>query len=131
MSNAPSRRRTITVWSLTVITAVPFAGAGMFKVSGSEQMVTAFADFGFPLWFMTLIGIGELASALALLLPPIAFLGGLGMMVVAGGAVVSHIANGDAVTAAIPAIVLFVLASIVAWLRGGDFARTASRLFPG
>ena len=75
---APSRRRTIITWVLTVLAAIAFAGAGLSKLSEAEQMVAAFTAFGFPLWFMTLVGLAELAGAIALLLPPIAFLGGLG-----------------------------------------------------
>ena len=120
----PSRRRTVVVWTLTIVTAAAFAAAGVFKVLGSEQMVlgseqmvTTFVGFGFPLWFMTLVGIAELTGALALLLPPVAFLGGLGLMGLAGGAFITHMASGDPVTAAIPAIVLFVLPAVVTWLR--------------
>ena len=127
----PSRRRTVVVWTLTIVTAAAFAAAGVFKVLGSEQMVTTFVGFGFPLWFMTLVGIAELTGALALLLPPVAFLGGLGLMGLAGGAFITHMASGDPVTAAIPAIVLFVLPAVVTWLRAREFARLVTRLFPG
>ena len=43
-----SRGRTITVWILTIITAAVFAMAGFSKISGAEQMVSAFNAFGFP-----------------------------------------------------------------------------------
>jgi putative oxidoreductase len=126
---APSRRRTIITWVLTVLAAIAFAGAGLSKLSGAEQMVAAFTAFGFPLWFMTLVGLAELAGAIALLLPPIAFLGGLGLLGIAGGAFITHMASGDPLGAAIPAVVLFVLVAVVTWLRGRNFARTLSGIF--
>lgn len=128
-TNPPSRRRTIIVWALTTVTAALFGVAGVFKLAGAETMVEGFAAYGFPAWFMTLVGIGEVAGAVALLLPPIAFLGGLGLMGIAGGAFITHMANGDPFADAVPAIVFFVLAVVVTWIRGRDFARTATRLF--
>jgi len=128
-SAAPTRRRTIIVWVLTVLAAVAFAGAGLSKLSGSEQMVTAFNAFGFPLWFMTLVGLAEVAGAIVLLLPPIAFIGGLSLMGVAGGAFITHLASGDSFATAIPSIILLVLVSVVTWLRGRNFARTATNIF--
>ena len=126
---APSRRRTIIIWVLTLLTAALFAIAGIFKLSGAADMVAAFTNFGFPLWFMTLVGVAELGGAIVLLLPPIAFLGGLGLMGLAAGAFITHMASGDPFGAAIPAIVFFVLAAVVTWLRGRNFARTATQIF--
>lgn len=128
-TNPPSRRRTIAVWAFTTITAALFAVGGIFKLAGADPMVEAFTGYGFPLWFMTLVGVGELAGAVVLLLPPIAFLGGLGLMGIAGGAFITHMAAGDPFANAIPSIVYVVLAAIVTWLRGRDFARTATRVF--
>jgi uncharacterized membrane protein YphA (DoxX/SURF4 family) len=128
-SATPSRGRTIIVWILTIITAAVFAMAGFSKISGAEQMVTAFTAFGFPTWFMTLVGIAEVVGAIALLLPPIASLAGLGLMGVAGGAFITHMASGDSIGMAIPSIVVLVLAAIVTWLRGKNFARTLVNIF--
>jgi len=79
-SSAPSRRRTITTWVLTILVAAVFVMAGFQKITQAEAMVTAFNGFGLPLWFMTLVGIAEIVGAIGLLLPPIAFVAGLGLM---------------------------------------------------
>lgn len=128
-TNPPSRRRTIVVWSLTTITAALFAVGGVFKLAGAEQMVEAFAGYGFPPWFMTLVGLGELGGAIVLLVPQIAFIGGLGLMGIAGGAFITHMASGDPFGMAIGSIVFFILAAATTWMRGRDFARTATRVF--
>jgi len=128
-STPPSRGRTIAVRILTIITAAVFAMAGFSKISGAEQMVTAFAAFGFPTWFMTLVGIAEVVGAIGLLLPPIASLAGLGLMGIAGGAFITHIASGDSFGMAVPAIVVFVLATIVTWLRGKNLTLTLVSIF--
>ncbi|MEK9945341.1 MAG: DoxX family protein [Alphaproteobacteria bacterium] len=117
-STPPSRGRTIAVRILTIITAAVFAMAGFSKISGAEQMVSAFNAFGFPPWFMTLVGIAEVVGAIGLLLPPIAALAGLGLMGIAGGAFITHIASGDSFGMAVPAIVVFVLAAVVTLMRG-------------
>ena len=127
--STPSRRRTITIWVLTILVAIAFAGAGLQKITQAEAMVTAFNGFGLPLWFMTLVGIAEIVGAIGLLLPPIAFVAGLGLMGIGGGAFITHMASGDSIGMAIPAIVVFVLSVIVTWLRGSNFARTASNIF--
>ncbi len=126
---APSRLRLMVTRGLTVATSVLFGLAGAFKLTAAEQMVQAFEGFGFPGWFMFLVGAGELGGAIVLLLPPIAFLGGLGLMAIAGGAFVTHVASGDAFGAMVPSIVFFVLAALVTWLRGRDFARPAQQVF--
>jgi hypothetical protein len=78
---------------------------------------------------MILVGVAQVVGVIGLLLPPIAFLAGLGLMGVTGSAFITHMPSGNSICMAIPAIVIFVLAAIVKWLRGSNFARTASNIF--
>ncbi len=121
------RTRIIVVWALTIIAAAAFAGAGFMKVSGAEEMGQTFARWGLPVWFMTVVGIGELAAAIGLLIPPVAALAAMGLGGIMFGALVTH-ALHDPFGAMIPALVLLVLTLAIACLRLGQFARAAGRL---
>ena len=108
---------------------IGFGGAGIAKLAGDQSLAEIFTRFGLAPWFMTLVGAGEVAGALALLVRPIAMLGGLGLASIAFGAIIAHLAN-DPIQRGIPALILLALALLVAYLRTGDFVASASRFSP-
>ncbi len=127
---APAARgRMIIIWIVTVLLLLGFGGAGLAKVMGAEPMVQPLASYGLPMWFITLLGVGEVVGAIGLLVRPVSSLAALGLATIAFGAIVNHAVNPP-ITMAIPAIILLVLSLAVAWLRGGDFATAATRLLP-
>ena len=78
---------------------------------------------------MTVVGVGEVVGAVGLLIPRTATLAGLGLAGIAVGALANHFVN-DPIGRAVPALVLFLLALGVAYLRLGPFAAAAARLAP-
>jgi putative oxidoreductase len=115
--------RTILVWTATVLLAALFALAGSMKFV-SEKAATQFAEFGYAYWFCILIGVIEVAGALALLVPRTSFYGAVALGVVMVGAVLTLLLHGPAAQAIFPLVFLALLAAL-AYARRPRFARRA------
>jgi uncharacterized membrane protein YphA (DoxX/SURF4 family) len=89
--------------------------------------VQAFQSFGYPLWFMDVTGLLEVAGAILVLVPRVAFVGAGLLTCVMVGAVFSHLTHGQAGMVA-PAAVLLVLALVVGTLRGWGRVRPPGRV---
>ena len=112
---APGKGRLITVWVLSVLVALAFAGAGGGKLAGAAAMVEMFDKVGLGQWFRYFTGSLEVAGAIGLLIPRYAFYAAILLVMVMLGAVVAHLAVIGGSPA--PALTLCVLSGIVAWLR--------------
>ena len=71
---APSSKgRTITLWVLQILAAAAFLGAGSAKLAGVREMVDTFTKVGLGQWFRYLTGLLEVAGAIGLFVPRLAF----------------------------------------------------------
>jgi putative oxidoreductase len=109
------RARTIGLWVLQVVLAVEFGLAGLMKLAGTSQMVDMFDDIGVGQWFRVVVGVLEVAGAIGVLVPRLAWLAALGLAGVMAGAVVTTVFVLDA-NPAVPAVLL-VVAALVARAR--------------
>lgn len=100
-------------WTLRIILAVMFAGAGLFKLSGTPAVIDEFDHVGFGQELRFLTATLELAGASLLLWPRTIAIGALVLMVVCGGAFVALLTrlHGDVVHA----IVLAAVFTAIAW----------------
>lgn len=92
------------------LVALIFLGAGLLNLTGA--MIEEMMRLGYPGYFMTLIGVAYLIGILCLYQPRLAFLqewafGAMAATLV--GAAGSHLAIGDSVARAAPAIVTLIL----------------------
>lgn len=115
---SPARRgrgALIGLWAVQVALAGMFLLAGGSKLAGAPQMVALFSAIGVGQWFRYVTGSIEVASALALLWPPLAPFGALALVATMIGAVGTHlfIVGGSP---AVPAALLLGSA-FVAWVR--------------
>jgi len=110
-----SRTRNIALWILQTLAAAAFLMAGGSKLSGAEQMVAMFDVIGLGQWFRYFTGSVEAAGALLLLIPRTAAIGAAILGVTMVGAIMTHllVIGGSP----LPAIVLFLMVSSVAWYR--------------
>jgi uncharacterized membrane protein YphA (DoxX/SURF4 family) len=115
------KARTVGLWALTGLLACLFALAGVMKFV-SPDAVKQFEAFGYAGWFCWLIGAAEVGGALALLLPRLAFYGAAGLAVVMVGAVFTLLRAGEVPQAAVPLVVLGLLA-LVGYARRPGAAR--------
>ncbi len=103
----------VASWVLAGLLALAFGFVGFLKLSTSPMEVAVFTHFGYPLWFMYVIGTIELAGALGLVcgrlidarLPRMA---AIGLLIVMTGAIGSHLMF-DPLSLMLPAVVLSAL----------------------
>ena len=106
--------------------SIGFLASGGMKLLNPEEAAKNFEHFGYAAWFATLIGSLEVAGSIGLWIPRLSGLAALGLAGVMVGAIVSHLRN-DPISAALPALIMLLLAGFVAWKRlgkprGGDSA---------
>jgi putative oxidoreductase len=88
----PRRRRIgrYALLALRVLLAVEFAGSGLMKLAGVDQMVTLFDDIGAGQWLRIVVGVLEVAGGVGLLVPGVAGLAAAGLAVLMAGAFLIH-----------------------------------------
>jgi len=109
---ASPRNRRIAFWALTGLVAVPNVLAALGYLAGADDMTANFTRLGYPLYFMTILGVWKLLGAAALLtrkVPRLTEWAYAGFGFVLSGAAISHIAAGDPLGAAVPPLVMLGL----------------------
>ena len=115
MTTSTSRSRTVALWVTQIVVAALFLLAGGSKLAGVAAQVQLFDAIGIGQWFRYLTGSIEVIAAVLLLIPQLAIVGALLAIPTMVGAIATHlfIVAGSAV----PAIVLLVGATAIAWVR--------------
>lgn len=121
----------VVLWILAGLLAAAFLATGLLKlVRSREQLAQAglgwVEDFGDGT--VRLIGVLEVLAAVGLVLPPVVGvaevlvpLAATGLVLVMGGAIVTHARRGET-SMVVVNVVLLVLAALVAWGRFGPYA---------
>ncbi len=104
--------RTIVGWVLRVLLGALFIFASLGKLTAQAMVVSMFHSFGYPVWFMTFVGVVELIAGLAILVPRTARWGAVLIVCVMVGAIVTLAIHGTVSQLLVPVIVL--VAAIVA-----------------
>jgi putative oxidoreductase len=104
-----------TLWVVQVLGGILAVEVGLAKVFDNEQMVQTFAVIGIGQWFRYVTGLIDFASAILLLIPPLAGIGALLLVVTMTGSILANfvIIGGSQV---LP-IGLLIVVSVVAWGR--------------
>jgi putative oxidoreductase len=122
MAQVWDRRRVGGVALRGLLTAVFVVAAGM-KFAAVPFEVAGFTRFGYPLWFMDVVGALQLLGAVLLWTRGCVALGAGLLAVLMVGAVGSHLLAGDPALMPLPASVLLVLLSGVAYARRFELLR--------
>ena len=115
----PSRNVTIAMWALAGLLALAFLAVGSFKLMGDQMHVDNFERWGYPIWFMYVVGVVEVLGALSLLYPRTAAWGALLLTGNMTGATITHLLASEWAMAPVP-LVLGVLLVVLAKLRWPD-----------
>jgi uncharacterized membrane protein YphA (DoxX/SURF4 family) len=117
----------------TFVKAVPYFLLGLFfvmaggaKLLGQEAQIDSFFRWGYPLWFLYLIGAIELMGGICLLIPQIRFFAVLVLGITMVGAFMTHLLAGEMAAVPVP-LVLLVLLLILAWMMRRFPGKTRSR----
>jgi hypothetical protein len=103
-----------TVLVLRVLLAAFFVYLAVKNLAGDARMAEDFRRWNYGDGFRVAVAVAQLAGAVALFVPPLAFAGSLGLAVVLVGALVTHLRHDPPASAA-PALLCLLLLLPVLW----------------
>lgn len=105
-----------SAWVLSSLLTLVFAMSALPKLAGAQGWITRFTKYGYPKWFLFLIGTLELLGGVLLLVPRVSAYGASVLVVIMIGAAYTHLVNGEGLNVLRPMIVMLSL-GLVVWLR--------------
>jgi uncharacterized membrane protein YphA (DoxX/SURF4 family) len=122
-----TKKNNIIYWVSTLLLALGMLSIGMAQLmkmkGGASGAVETITHLGYPIYFLTILGIWKLLGVLTMLIPKFPLLkewAYAGFFFVASGAVISHIASGDPMNAIFPSLLLLILTVISWYFRPAD-----------
>lgn len=126
-----TKKSKITYWVATIWLALGMASTGavqLFKASEGQGGAEMLTHLGYPIYLLTILGIWKLLGIVAVLIPGFPLLKEwvyAGFFFVMTGAIFSHLATRDPVTALFPSLLLLLL-TVVSWYFRPPSRRTVS-----
>jgi putative oxidoreductase len=108
------RTASIVLWVCQALLVLVFLAAGLAKLAGAAEMVTAFENIGAGQWLRYFVGVVELVGVSGLLVPRLVGLAALGLAGLMTGAMITNLVIDDF---SLLALFLLVLSVTVAWGR--------------
>jgi hypothetical protein len=107
----------ITYWISTIWLALGMLSSGIVQVLHLEAETEFIIELGYPVYFLTILGIWKILGVVAILMPKFPLLkewAYAGFFFCMSGAVLSHLAMNDTFGEIFPALLLLFL-TIVSW----------------
>lgn len=111
-----TKGKTIALWIIQIMVAGLFIMMGMGKLTGDPEVVANFTRWGMPDKMYLVIGFFEVLGAVGLLIPRLAGLAAVGLILIMGGAVFTHLTHHEMGMAIVPLMVM-VLLGVIVYLR--------------
>lgn len=92
------KRKLIVYWIATALLSFGMLGSGFAQIMHAKEMVDLVAPLGYPLYFLTIIGIWKILGVITILVPGFKLVkewAYAGFFFVMTGALISHLASGD------------------------------------
>lgn len=118
-----TKRNKIIYWIATVWLALGMASTGIVQLLKMKEEMDMFTHLGYPLYFLTLLGVWKLAGVIVVLIPKFPLLKEwtyAGFFFAMSGAVVSHVAVGDSAKELFGPILLLTLTAASWYFRPSD-----------
>ncbi len=115
-----TKRNKIIYWIATVWLALGMTSTGIVQLMQIKEEAEMMRHLGYPLYFLTLIGIWKLLGVVAILLPKFPLVkewAYAGFMFTMTGALFSHLAVGDAAKEYFGPTLLIVLTAVSWYFR--------------
>lgn len=121
-----TKRNKIVYWTATIWLALGMVSTGAVQLlrakegQGGADMIT---HLGYPAYFLTIVGVCKVMGVTALLIPKNPLVkewAYAGFFFIMTGAIFSHIASGDPVSALIPSLLLLILTAASWYFRPAD-----------
>lgn len=87
--------KTIIFWVLIALLAVPSFYFGYLKLAAKQAKITQFKAWGFPMWFMRVLGLIEILSTIALVFPETRIYGIISWAIILTGAIYINLKNHE------------------------------------
>ena len=111
------KRKLIWYWIITAILSFCIFSGGLFQTLQLPDVVNGFKPLGYPLYFISLIGIWKMLGIIAILIPNFKLLkewAYAGIFFTMTGAVISHIASND-IKPQIAAPIVLAIFTVLSW----------------
>ncbi|MBF4483211.1 DoxX family protein [Flavobacterium sp. CSZ] len=112
-----TKRNKIIYWIATLWLALGMTATGVVQLLKMKEEVDMMNDLGYPLYFLTILGIWKILGVIAVLIPKFTLLkewAYAGFFFAMSGAIFSHLACGDPLIALFGPTLLLIL-TIVSW----------------
>lgn len=112
-----TKTKKIIYWVATLWLSLGMASTGVVQLIRQPDDIEMMARLGYPVYLLTILGVWKLLGVIGVLIPKFALLkewAYAGFFFAMSGAIISHIAVGDAVTQIFPPLLLLVL-TVVSW----------------
>lgn len=112
-----TKRNKIIYWIATVWLALGMLSSGIVQLIKLKEEVDMMTRLGYPLYFLTILGIWKMLGVVTVLIPKFPLLkewAYAGFFFVMSGAVFSHLASGDDAKEFFGPILLLIL-TVVSW----------------
>lgn len=121
-----TKRKKIIYWIATLWLSLGMVSTGIVQLIKTDDEVLSMNRLGYPLYFLTILGVWKILGVVALLIPKFTLLkewAYAGFFFAMSGAIISHIAVKDPIGEVFPPLLLIAL-TIVSW-----YFRPADRKF--
>lgn len=120
------KRNKIIYWIFTIWLALGMLSTGLvqlFRAKAGQGGVDSITHLGYPVYFLTIMGIWKFLGVITVLIPKFPLLkewAYAGFFFAMSGAIFSHIALGDSVKEIFPALLLLILTAISWYFRPAE-----------
>ena len=114
------KRDKIIYWIATIWLCLGMASTGIVQLLKVEEEVDSINRLGYPVYFLTIIGVWKILGVIAVLIPKFALVkewAYAGFFFAMSGAIISHIAVNDPMRELFPPLLLLVLTAISWYFR--------------
>lgn len=121
-----TKRNKIIYWIATIWLALGMVSTGAVQLlkqktgAGGADSIT---QLGYPIYFLTILGVWKMLGVIAVLIPKFALLkewAYAGFFFAMSGAILSHMASGNRVDEIFPSLLLLILTIISWYFRPAD-----------
>ena len=102
---------------LTVLLSLAFLATGIMKLSGAEQVRQGFEHWGYPVFFMYVIGLCEVAGAIGMWLRRFSYAAKVCLILLMAGAAGTHLVFDTFMEALAPIILIVLIAVTLVFQR--------------
>lgn len=115
-----TKRNKIIYWIATIWLALGMVSTAIVQLIHMKEEVELFERLGYPLYFLTLLGVWKILGVVAVLIPKFPLLkewAYAGFFFAMSGAIISHLAMGDALIELFGPTLLLVLTGLSWYFR--------------